>query len=151
MILNLTVFTWMLSNEILRSAELDDGSKASWPRRPCPSPSQRRQLDNFNYSDDGGLANRRCCASEGPRPLRQCAKLTSQSPSQKRSGAVAPTLVWGEGIICSNSPTYWLCLPSRYAPCACSRFEPLVARHAKSISQRPRELVARPEPILFHG
>ena len=40
----------MLSNEIPRSAELKDGSKASWPRRPCPSPSQRRQLDNFNYS-----------------------------------------------------------------------------------------------------
>ena len=50
----------MLSNEIPRSAELDDGSKASWPQRSSPSPSQRRQLDNFNYSDDGGLADRRC-------------------------------------------------------------------------------------------
>ena len=107
----------MLSNEIPRSAELDDGSKASWPQRSSPSPSQRRQLDNFNYSDDGGLADRRCGSSAGPRPPRQCAELTSQSPSQKRSGAVAPTLVWGKGIICRNSPHFLACLPSRHAYC----------------------------------
>ncbi len=117
MILNLLEFTRMLSNEIPRSAELEDGSKASWPRRPCSSPSQRRQLDNFNYSDDGGLADRRCGSSAGPRPPRQCAELTSQSPSQKRSGAVAPTLVWGKGIICRNSPHFLACLPSRHAYC----------------------------------
>ena len=40
----------MLSNEIPRSAELEDGSMASWPQRSSPSPDQRRQLDNFNYS-----------------------------------------------------------------------------------------------------
>jgi hypothetical protein len=74
----------MLSKEIPRSAELDDGSKASWPQRSSPSPSQRRQHDNFNYSDDGGLADRRCGSSAGPRPSRQCAELTSHSPSQKR-------------------------------------------------------------------
>ena len=45
----------MLSNKIPRSAELEDGSKASWPQRSSPSPSQRRQLDNFNYFDDGGI------------------------------------------------------------------------------------------------
>ena len=116
MILNLPEFTRMLSNEIPRSAELEDGSKASWPRRPCPSPSQRRQLDNFNYSDEG-LADRRCGSSAGPRPPRQCAELTSQSPPQKRSGAVAPTFVWGKGIICRNSPHFLACLPSRHAYC----------------------------------
>ena len=47
MILILLEFTRMLSNEIPRSAELEDGSKASSPRRPCSSPSQRRQLDNL--------------------------------------------------------------------------------------------------------
>ena len=69
----------MLSNEIPRSAELEDGSKASSPRRLCPSPSQRRQLDNFIYSEDGELADRRCGSSAGPLPPRQCAKLTSKS------------------------------------------------------------------------
>ena len=102
----------MLSNEIPRSAELDDGTKACWPQRSSPSPSQRRQLDNFNYSDDGGLADRRCGSSAGPRPPRQCAELSSKSPPQKRSGAVASTFVWGKGIICRNSPHFLACLPS---------------------------------------
>ena len=119
----------MLSNEIPRSAELEDGSKASSPRRPCSSPSQRRQLDNFNYSDDGGLADRRCGSSAGPRPPRQCAELTSQSPSQKRSGAVAPTLVWGKGIICRNSPHFLACLPSRHAYCTSQPVYYLVVVH----------------------
>ena len=47
MILNLLEFTRMLSNEIPRSAELDDGSKASWPQPilPFPQPaSSTRQL-----------------------------------------------------------------------------------------------------------
>jgi hypothetical protein len=42
-----------------RSAQLEDGSRAFLPQRSSPSPSQRRQLDNFNYLDDGGIADRR--------------------------------------------------------------------------------------------
>ena len=48
------------------SAELKDGSKASSPPRSSSSPSQQRQLDNFNYSNDGGLDDRRCGLSAGP-------------------------------------------------------------------------------------
>ena len=32
-------------------------------------------------------------------------------------GAVAPTLAWGKGIICRNSPHSLACLPSRHAYC----------------------------------
>ena len=85
------------SQEIPRSAQLEDGSRAFLPQRSSPSPSQRRQLDNFNYFDDGGIADRRCGSSAGPRPPRQCAKLTSQSSRQKRSGAGSPSNVWGKG------------------------------------------------------
>ena len=86
---------WLAGNFYLHSSK--DGSRASWPRRSSSSPSQRRQLDNFNYFDDGGIADRRCGSSSGPRPPRQCAKLNSQSSSKKRSGAGSPSNVWGKG------------------------------------------------------
>ena len=89
--------TWKLLGRNSSSAQLEDGSRAFLPQRSFPSPSQRRQLDNFNYFDDGGIADRRCGPSAGPRPPRQCAKLTSQSSRQKRSGAGSPSNVWGKG------------------------------------------------------
>ena len=65
----------MLSNEIPRSAVLDDGSKAFWPQRSSPSPSQRRQLDKFNYSDRtmedsliGGVGHRQVLDPLGSAP-----------------------------------------------------------------------------------
>ena len=65
----------MLSNEIPRSAELEYGLKASSPRRPYPSPSQRRQLDNFNSSDatmedllSGGVGHRQVLDPLGSAP-----------------------------------------------------------------------------------
>ena len=64
-------------------AELEDGSKASSPSRSCSSPSLQRPLDDFDSIYLGGLADRRHRSSEGPRPPRQCAKLTSRSSPQK--------------------------------------------------------------------
>ena len=117
----------MLSNEIPRFAQLDKMVQTSKrplhthtsPTLPFPQPACR-QLDNVNYSDDGGLSDRRCGSSACPRPPRQCAELTSLSSSQKRSGADcggAHTLVWGGSIICRNSPPVLACLPGRHAYC----------------------------------
>ena len=82
---------------LLHSSKMVQGPFCLSVQRSFPSPSQRRQLDNFNYFDDGGIADRRCGPSAGPRPPRQCAKLTSQSSRQKRSGAGSPSNVWGKG------------------------------------------------------
>ena len=59
----------MLSNESPRFSQLEDSPKASWPQRSSPSPSQRRPLNNVNYSDDmedlltGGLGHRQVLGS----------------------------------------------------------------------------------------
>ena len=105
----------MLSNEIHRFAQLEDGSKASFGLSVPPLPptsivqvhSSTRQLYNYTPTmEDFLITDRRYGSSAGLRPLPPSSVRQDDLAISftKRSGVVAPTLVWGKGIMCSNSP-----------------------------------------------